>query len=254
MTFPRLRAPVVLVPGLFGFDRLGVGNWVLKHYFPGIPDAMTAAGNRVLVARLSPTAGIAVRAAQLRERVEQAFPGEAVHILAHSMGGLDARHLISRLGFAPRVLSLTTLGTPHRGSPFADWSLRRLGPLVEPVLSFLGVPSQAFHDLTVVRCRAFNEETPDAPDVRYFSVAGRFEADWLTPEWRIPARLIEQREGPCDGIVSLVSARWGEDGEVWDADHLNLANWGHPVNSPRGRCPDRLPDYARLLERLAAVE
>jgi triacylglycerol lipase len=254
MNFPRLRAPVVLVHGLFGFNRLGVGSWVLANYFHGIPDALLAAGNRILVPRVSPTDSVTVRANQLRRQIEQALPGEAFHIVAHSMGGLDARYLISRLGFADRVLSLTTLGTPHRGSPFADWTVRCLMPLVRPVLHFLGVPSQAFRDLTVAHCRRFNEETPDAPKVRYFSVAGDFKSDWLTPEWRIPARLIEFREGPNDGIVSVASANWGEDCQVWDADHMNLVNWGHLVNSPRGRCPDRLGHYARLLERLASVE
>src|SRR5262249_30123498 len=106
MGFPRLRAPIVLVHGLFGFDRLGVAGWVLANYSPGIAEAMTAAGNRVLIARLSPTAGIAVRAAQLKAQIEQALPSdEPVHILGHSMGGLDSRYLISRLGFDRRVLS-----------------------------------------------------------------------------------------------------------------------------------------------------
>jgi triacylglycerol lipase len=42
--------------------------------------------------------------------------------MAHSMGGLDCRYLISRIkpdDYTP--LSLTTISTPHRGSPFMDW-------------------------------------------------------------------------------------------------------------------------------------
>ena len=52
--------------------------------------------------------------------------------------------MISRLGMAPRVLSLTTLGTPHRGSAFADWGVRRFARLVCPVFEFFGVLYQAF--------------------------------------------------------------------------------------------------------------
>src|SRR5690242_7712354 len=52
---PRLRAPIVLVHGLFGFDSLRLGPWLIAHYFQGIPEALRAAGNRVLVAALSPT-------------------------------------------------------------------------------------------------------------------------------------------------------------------------------------------------------
>ena len=48
--------------------------------------------------------------------------GRGVNFLAHSMGGLDCRHLITHVkpqDYTP--LSLTTIGTPHRGSPFMDW-------------------------------------------------------------------------------------------------------------------------------------
>jgi hypothetical protein len=39
------------------------------------------------------------------------------------MGGLDARYLISKLGYGTKVASLTTISTPHRGSPLADVAL-----------------------------------------------------------------------------------------------------------------------------------
>ena len=48
--------------------------------------------------------------------------GRGVNFLAHSMGGLDCRHLISHIKPTDYVpLSLTTVSTPHRGSPFMDW-------------------------------------------------------------------------------------------------------------------------------------
>jgi triacylglycerol lipase len=247
MSVPRLRAPVVLVHGLLGFDQLRLGRWVLADYFHGLPEALRAAGNRVLVARVSPTGGIATRAAQLKKFLDRQFPSEPVHLFGHSMGGLDARYLIARLGMAPRVLSLTTLGTPHRGSPLADWGVRRLERLAKPVLDLLGVPPGAFYDLTTARCRAFNEQTPDAPGVRYFSVAGRYEGRWDNPAWLLSAPLIARAEGINDGLVSLASARYGEGCEVWEADHLNLAGWCAPWD--RGR-PAALTRYAALLGRL----
>ena len=63
----------------------------------------------------------------------------------------------------------------HRGSPFADWAVPRLTPFVRPILEALHIPSQAFFDLTTTSCRRFNEETPNAAGVRYFSVAGRLQ-------------------------------------------------------------------------------
>src|SRR5262249_31050239 len=142
-TVPKLRSPLVLVHGLFGFDKISLGNWTLVSYFSGIPQFLTAGGNRVLVPRLSPTAGGAERAAQLKAFLDREVPQDPVHLLAHSMGGLDCRYMISRLGMEDRVLTLTTLGTPHRGTPFADWSIRRLARLLKPVFCLLGIPTQA---------------------------------------------------------------------------------------------------------------
>jgi triacylglycerol lipase len=245
---PRLRCPIVLVHGLFGFDRIRFGPWVKIDYFHGLPQALEATGNRVLAARLHPTRGIAARAEELRAFIDKHSSSEPVHILAHSMGGLDARFMISRLGMASRVRSLTTLGTPHRGSPFADWALPRLVPLVAPLFDFFYLPREAFNDLTVSSCRLFNEDTPNAPGVRYFSVAGNYRAQGFNPSWHLSAPIVEQAEGPCDGIVSIASASWGDDCEVWEGDHISLINWSQPGSSSvQG---DRLPLYAKLLARL----
>jgi triacylglycerol lipase len=251
MTMPHLRAPIVLVHGLFGFGHFRLGRWVLAHYFIGLPPALEAVGNRVLIAKLSRTCGIATRASQLKQLIDQSSPDEPVHILAHSMGGLDARYMISRLGMANRVLSLTTLGTPHRGTPFADWAIARLSRLFGPVLDRFGVSRQAFDDLTVERCKQFNSETPDAPGVRYFSVAGHLQRSWINPAWPFSSRLVAKAEGPNDGMVSVASAQWGETLDLWDSNHMNLVNWPQPRHPGHPNLKsNRLPAYAGLLGRL----
>src|SRR4051812_2708654 len=98
-----LRAPVVLVHGLFGFDQIGIGAAAL-HYFPGVATQLVTAGNRVLIPALSPTGGVERRARQLKRFLLRNSPHEPVHLVAHSLGGLDARYMISRLGMADRVL------------------------------------------------------------------------------------------------------------------------------------------------------
>ncbi len=253
MKVPRLGNPIVLVHGLMGYGRMHVGGSLFLSYWGNIPDMLAASGNRVLVPRLPPAAGVARRAAELRTFLDREAPGQRVHLIAHSMGGLDSRYLISRLGLAERVLSLTTLGTPHRGTAFADWGVRRVEPLVRPVLDALGLPYQAFRDLTTAGCAAFNEQTPDAPNVRYFSVAGQFDLDWMLPHWQLPYRIIAGLEGPNDGLVSVASARWGEAFEVWNGDHASLVNRTLAVPPGRRRWPDRVPQYAALLERLTSV-
>lgn len=249
MTVPELRHPIVLVHGLFGFAQVRLRQWVLLDYFNRIPPVLQAAGNRVLLPKLSPTGSIASRAAQLKAYIDRVSPNEPVNVIAHSMGGLDCRYMITRLDMASRVLSLTTLGTPHRGSPFADWALARFARLFGAILDQLNIPREAFDDLTVARCKKFNDETPNAPTVRYFSIAGHYRLDWTNPSWRLTAPFVSRIEGPNDGIVSLTSAKWGESFEVWDADHMDLVNWPRPLKLPR-KANSRIPQYAALLGRL----
>src|SRR5262245_8998186 len=156
MTIAKLQAPIVLVHGLLGYDQLKLCGWTVARYFPNIPELLSGAGNRVLVARVSPTCGVVERARQLKEFLDKEAPDGPVHLVGHSMGGLDCRYLISRLGFAPRVLTLTTIGTPHRGTAFADWGVSRLERLLRPLFEFFAIPHQAFYDLTTARCRTFN--------------------------------------------------------------------------------------------------
>jgi triacylglycerol lipase len=251
MLIPKLRSPVVLVHGLLGFDKLGVPGATLVNYFPGIPDLLTGAGNRVLIPSLTPTGGVEERAKQLKKFLLTHSPGEPVHLIAHSMGGLDARFMISCLGMASHVLTLTTLGTPHRGTSFADWGIGRLERILRPVLEVVGLPHQAFYDLTRDSCKAFNEKVLDAPGVRYFSVGGKHDGHYLHPEWLLSYGIVSKHEGENDGIVSLESAKYGEQFDVWDGDHFLLVNWVNPIRQYRGTWRDPAPRYGAILRRLA---
>jgi triacylglycerol lipase len=250
VAIPRLQAPLVLVPGLLGFGEVCLFDRTLLTYFANLPAVLRAASNTVHVARVHPVAGVAYRASQLRGFLDRVVPSRAVHLIAHSMGGLDARYLISRLGMADRVLTLTTVGTPHHGTSFADWGVRRFTRLVRPLLARLALPCNAVGELTRERCRLFNEQVPDAPGVRYFSVAGRLSGTWLRPLWHLPYTIVTREEGPNDGIVSVASASHGESCSVWDGDHLSLINWHSPLAPWRGRCEERTPHFARLLGHL----
>jgi triacylglycerol lipase len=251
---PKLDAPIVLVHGLCGYDRVTAFGRTLKDYFPGIREKLEAAGNRVLVPRLSCTRGVVVRAEELKRFIEKRLPdGGPVHLIGHSMGGLDSRYMIARLGMADRVRSLTTVGTPHRGTAFADWGMNRFGRLLTPFFQFLGLSYQAFLDLTTTGCRRFNEAVPDAPGVRYLSVAGVCGSEWMAPMWRLPHGIVSRAEGPNDGVVSVASASWGEHTEVWEGDHLNLVNWPNRIARKRGLWEALAPDYGRIVRRIAAV-
>jgi len=222
---PRLAAPIVMAHGLFGFRRIGFGPVTLAWYFRGIPAILEAAGNRVLVTRVHPTAGVARRARKLGERILSAFPDEPVHLIAHSMGGLDARALIADDAWRGRILSLTTIATPHLGSTIADFAKLRVGRIYD-LLDRIGLDHHGFFDVTRRAAARFNRQTPPPDWLPVFSVAGDPAAkDVCWPLRRLHAALGEL-EGPNDGLVSVRSATaFGQALPSWPLDHLRQMNW-----------------------------
>ena len=251
MSIPTLRSPIVLVHGLLGFSCLELAGAKFANYFRGIPELLAPTGNRVLTPALPLTGSVEDRAKRLKDAITEHVGTEPVHIIAHSMGGLDARYMISRLDMGSRVLTLTTLGTPHRGSSFADWGVNRFERIVKPFLDTIGMPTQAFYDLTRARCKAFNDTVKDVDTVRYFSIAGKHDGHILHLEWLLPYQIVLKEEGENDGLVSVASATYGEHCDVWQGDHLSLVNRLNPISLSRGLCQERSPRYAALLRRLA---
>ncbi|KAJ3801958.1 alpha beta-hydrolase [Lentinula aff. detonsa] len=125
------RNPIVLCHGLYGFDTRGPSSFpsLQIRYWSNVlnvlRDKMKA---EVIVTAVPGTGSITTRAESLDRQLHERAAGRGLNFLAHSMGGLDCRHLISRVKptkYTP--LSLTTVSTPHRGSPFMDWCSNNLG-------------------------------------------------------------------------------------------------------------------------------
>ncbi len=248
---PRLQAPIVLAHGLLGFSRLEVGGYSLVSYFRLIPEFLEQGGNRVALTTVPPAGSVASRAEALKREIQKRFGEEPIHLIAHSMGGLDARHMITHLETAKRVLTLTTLGTPHRGTVFADRGVElaeRFNLLAW--IAKLGISSEAFRDLKTEVCRKFNEATPDSPAVRYFSVAGDKKREEMFFPLRYSHDVIAPVEGPNDGLVAVQSARWGERFTVWNCDHINLVGWTSPREQLSGYTFDVKTGYSDILKRL----
>lgn len=242
---PRVPAPprpVVLVHGLFGFDEITIG--ATRHaYFKGIGPVLEQGGRRVVHARLPAMGSIAARARELAGCV-RAIDSARVILLAHSMGGLDARYAVSRLGLADQVKALVTVGTPHRGTPVADLTTEvaaRLG--LARALAAAGVGLDALHDLTSARMARFNEEVPDARSVAYASVVGSVRRRRRANPLLLASHLwLAEREGANDGVVPAASQRWGEVLAEIEADHWAQIGWSRHF--------DAGPFYLALIQAL----
>jgi triacylglycerol lipase len=245
----------VLAHGLLGFVRFAVQGITVASYFRNIPQFLEALGNRVILPRVPPTASISARAEVLKRAIVAQVGNERVHVIAHSMGGLDSRHMITHLGMAPQVISLTTLGTPHRGTVFADSGVgvaERFGFF--QWLRKSPIDHEAFEDLRTDACARFNAATPDVPNIKYFSVAGHKRRDEMLYALRFSHDVIAPAEGPNDGLVSVQSARWGEFLGEWNCDHFNLVGWTGPREWLARYAIDVRPKYQELFVRLQGCE
>jgi hypothetical protein len=128
---------VYLSPGMFGFGELASFSY-FGHIQKALEERFASKGRAVAVhvVDVHPTASIRRRAIRLARTVKDtagdATETSPIHIIGHSTGGLDARlvasptvHLpgISRedLIWLARLRSITTMNTPHYGTPLAQF-------------------------------------------------------------------------------------------------------------------------------------
>jgi triacylglycerol lipase len=220
-----------------GFDELRFAGSLLPgvQYWRGITEAMRANGIEVITASVPASGSIEERAAKLGEDIAAKANGKSVNIIAHSMGGLDARYMISRLHPENvKVLSLTTVASPHRGSSFADFCFDEIGPRALPhlyqILGKLGFGTGAFSQLTKKYMQEdFNPRTPDVEGVEYFSYGATVRPSLWSAFWR-SHKVVEKFEGPNDGLVSVESSKWGTyKGTLVNVNHLDLINWTNRI-------------------------
>jgi triacylglycerol lipase len=248
----RLQAPIVLAHGLFGFSRIGIGPLTLTSYFRGIPQVLREAGNRVLVTRVHPIASIDFRAHRLGYRILTHFPDEPVHVIGHSMGGLDARRLLAEPGWRDRILSLTTIGSPHQGTIIADFGKLRAGRIFR-LLSALGIDHRGCLDVTRRAARQFHRKYPQPKDLPCFSLAGEPLAEDVTWPLQRLYEALSEMEGANDGLVPAHSARaFGEVLPSWPLDHLRQMNWLTPPEDAASE--NSVPAmYGRVVDNLIAL-
>ncbi len=234
------RYPVVLLHGFGAFATVG-----RKGYLHHIAMHLRSHGIRAYAPNVDPYGTIETRALTWKRRIEcilEETKADKVNLIAHSMGGLDARYLISELDGFAYVASLITFSTPHRGTALARYALERpeqLGNWLTGVMNWLGSivyesgkPNAALtlSELTPEYVQEhFNPYVPDHPAVSYWSIGGRAGKGTdvpINPFLVMPNRLLYRYEGMNDGLVSVTSATWTNFLGVVEADHARQIGLG----------------------------
>lgn len=255
----KIQYPIVLAHGIARFDYLT--HSILKkinlffckrsfsfdnlHYFRGISSFLRKNGYMTYNTSVTFAADVRTRAADLREEIARILDqsgSKKVHIIAHSMGGLDARCMIGNFeDMADKVATLTTIGTPHLGTIFADWGIQngfdKFIKFIERIIDLKG-----YANLSTEACMKFNknlEKVEAANSVIYQTISCRQEKDSIFLPFQKSWDIIFKGEGENDGLVSVKSQKWteklsGDNGVVKKiiqkefpipADHFNSVGW-----------------------------
>ncbi|CCF59952.1 hypothetical protein KAFR_0I01710 [Kazachstania africana CBS 2517] len=279
------KNPIVLCHGLSGFDQLILlpsvqtitkllmsglktshddyfvqdyeesQSIVHIEYWIGIKEMLERQGCTVITTKVPPFGSIEERATALSSFLEyqtaKLRKGKEkikLNLIAHSMGGLDCRYLISKLPQKENyeVISLTTISTPHHGSEMADFIVN----LFENMKLKLKINQDetlpiCFYQLTTNYMKYFNLTTQNDPRVSYFSYGSYFIPKWynvFSLSWKIIDEATNGKEN--DGMVTVESSNWGQyQGTLVNVDHLDIINWKNKMQK----------DINKLFERKASL-
>lgn len=254
-TYTQTRYPIVLAHGLFGFDSLGP-----IEYWHGIPAALRSGGAKVYITQESAANSSEVRGEQLLSelrKLQAAYGEDKFNLIGHSHGGQTVRYVAA---VAPElVASVTTVGTPHMGSPVADRlqtdlnSLGLTGVVASIANALAGFESflsgqprlpqdslAALLSLNSAGAASFNSRYPAGQPtspcgegaavvhgVRYYSLGGTSVlTNFLDPsDTLLGITSLYFGFEPNDGLVGRCSSHWGtvlRDDYGWN--HLDEVN------------------------------
>ena len=138
------------------------------------------------------------------------------HILAHSAGGIVSKMLLQKPSMAERVLSLTTIGTPHQGSFLAE--------MVDELtfVSYTQSRKSLFYRLRPDQIKKISSQLTIPRHIHQQSVLCSSTQQQFSLPLKFMARFFKDYKMPeeGDGFVELSSQKFGKVLGHFELDHL----------------------------------
>jgi triacylglycerol lipase len=252
---------VVLAHGILGFDDTqGMAAGLVK-YWGSLDNYLRGQGAQVLTPGKTAMQGLDARAIQQRDQINSWMSSmgktnTSIIILGHSQGGLDSRWMVRfrPLANGNKVYSLTSIDTPHWGTPIADIGLAVIPNWMKPfvaacVNAIMGlIYSDSQQDLIAMTesmrisyMPTFNSSVcPNVSGVKYYSYGSYMTmVDLIQHTLLSPLHPIVWAGGlfygvgsSNDGAVPYSSQKWGtwKGRPSWNwyatgLDHLQMTNF-----------------------------
>ncbi|MEI6603402.1 MAG: alpha/beta fold hydrolase, partial [Clostridia bacterium] len=214
----QTKYPLLLLHGVYQRDLKYINYW------GRIPKELTRNGATIYYGNQEGCGTIENNGEDIKAKIfaiRAETGAEKVNIIAHSKGGLDARYVITVLGMADYVASLTLIGVPNRGTQLVDLlfkvpdrPLRFFSRLIDKLYRKIGDRRPDFYtssyQFTTFNAAKFNETVHDAPGVYYQSYASEMRSLFSDSLLWLSFLILKKKEGNNDGLTSTESAKWGD--------------------------------------------
>lgn len=253
------KYPILLVHGM------GFRDWKYFNYWGRIPKELIKNGAKIYYGHQEACATIDTNSQLIKNKILEikAETGcEKVNIIAHSKGGLDSRYAITKLGMADSVASLTTVGTPHRGSQVAEEANAIPDSIYRKVSDFMDKRFKSFgdntpdfytlaHQLSCGFAEKFNAEVPDSDKVYYQSYASVMKYPFSFNLLGF-TNLLLHKYGANDGLVTVESAKWGNFRGTFETKHIRGISHGDTIDLKREDYKgfDPREEYVKIVSEL----
>lgn len=249
-SYAETKHPIILVPGIFSFDSIASID-----YWYQIPSSLEDDGAEVYVAKINAFENSAMRGESLIEQMDDivaASNGKITkfNVMGHSQGGMTSRYVMATR--PDLVASVTTMATPHTGSPLAD-----IVTDVAPPSSVQGVVFEVVANAIGNLVNLLSDNKKDDSDI--YAMLGEFNATGASSfNNDYPAGLPATSCGEGDATVKLDNNdiklySWGGTGhltgffDVSDALFAitGLAFYGEENDGVTGRCANHFGKVLR---------
>lgn len=216
MNNTELKYPVLMIHGM------GFRDYKRINYWGRIGKTLSDNGAKVYYGKQDSNGSVESNSRQIEEelnRILRETGCEKVNIIAHSKGGLEARYLISTMGYGDKIASLTTISTPHNGSVTVDRLVNPIRPVIKGVCVLVNLwfrilgdknpdTYEAIEALTTGNAEKFNRNNPDCESVFYQSYAFVMKKPTDDIFMILPWLVVNAFEGENDGLLSPKATRW----------------------------------------------
>lgn len=251
--YPSNLIPVLFVPGLGFGDEPACKDY---YEWEELHELFKEHGYKLEIACIPQKGAVENIACALYSEVNRIFPpseNNRFHIIAKSMGGIATRRMLSehKNEMSDRVLSVTTIATPHKGSEIADLLMSGKqctvrGKILLTLYKIFKDSDEELiksgNDLSLAAMESFNQQFKPDPNIPFFSFGYKIDCKdplckfrkWVQPFY--PGtfvlecwhdEIVSRGGGENDGLVSEKSAQFGTYLGTYEGDHF--AETGEPT-------------------------